>query len=468
MAELSIFDAIEENDILTIVGTPEDDDIDTFNETERVDIYAGEGDDLIIAGDGDNEIFGGAGSDEILGGLGSEFIYGGSELDDVEDDADLIDGNAGDDIIVGDAGDDDLYGSEGFDTLYGELGDDYLDGGEGDDDLFGGLGDDILIGGKGFDLLFGDNGDDLLEGGDGDDDLFGDAGSDTLVGGEGIDYLYGDTGNDTLNGGEDDDVFFPGSGNDLIYGGEGDDLVYFDFNQIDITKITISSDGDATIHANGETKALQEVEAIIFADDTRIDTASLTEFSNTDSAPTPTQRPVFRANNGQGGISELTPELYDGPVSYLTYQFISDGSQRILFGSTENDFLKLGDGDDAVNGSDGHDVLDGGLGSNFLTGGEGDDVFFLQGSSQELTWSTVADFTSGDSVTIWGWTEGVSQLVSSVDNVGAIGYEGATLQYDMDGNGLIDTSLTFAGMSFSDLPSALVGTIDSNGYLFFA
>ncbi len=468
MAELTIFDAVEENNILTIVGTPEDDDIDTLDETDRVDIYAGEGDDIIIAGDGDNAIFGGVGSDEILGGLGDEFIYGGSELDGVEDDADLIDGNAGDDIIVGDAGDDDLYGSEGFDALYGEAGDDYLDGGEGDDDLFGGLGDDILIGGEGFDILYGDNGDDLLEGGDGDDDLLGDAGNDTLVGGQGIDYLYGDTGNDTLIGGEGDDVFFPGSGNDLIYGNEGTDLVYFDFNQVDITKVTILPDGEVSLNANGETKALQAVETIIFADDTRIDTASLTEVANDDTTPTPSERPVFRANNDQGGISELTPELYDGPVSYLTYQLISDGSQSILFGSTENDFLKLGDGDDAVNGSDGHDVLDGGSGSNFLTGGNGNDTFFLQGRGNDTTWSTVTDFTSGDNVTVWGWEDGVSQLIEAVEDAGAEDFKGATYHYDIDGNGLIDTSITFTGMTISDVSEPLSNVIDSNGYLFFA
>jgi Ca2+-binding RTX toxin-like protein len=62
-------------------------------------------------------------------------------------------------------------------------------------------------------------------------------------------------------------------------------------------------------------------------------------------------------------------------------------------------------------GVDGQYVLDGGIGSNFLTGGLGADVFFLDGRGGIITWSTITDFMSGDSVNLWGWKEGVSKIL---------------------------------------------------------
>ncbi len=92
--------------------------------------------------DGRVILYGLAGDDRLVAALGvSVEIYGG-------------DGN---DILIGNSAND---------LLYGENGDDLLSGGAGSDVLLGGAGRDVLIGGSQTDLIFGGAGDDLLIAGD--------------------------------------------------------------------------------------------------------------------------------------------------------------------------------------------------------------------------------------------------------------------------------------------------------------
>jgi len=159
---------------------------------------------------------------------------------------------------------------------------------------------------------------------------------------------------------------------------------------------------------------------------------------------------------------------YVGEVDFLQFEIFGTESQDILVGSLANDFMVLQDDDDAADGRDGMDVLDGGLGSNFLTGGAGADTFFLDGRSGARTWSTITDFSLEDSVNIWGWQQDVSSLVLAFDDQGAEGYRGATLHYDLNGDRLIDTSITFAGLTLASISTPTVEEISGNGYLLFA
>jgi hypothetical protein len=45
--------------------------------------------------------------------------------------------------------------------------------------------------------------------------------------------------------------------------------------------------------------------------------------------------------------------------------------------------------------------------------------------------------------------------VQWVDSAGAIGYTGVTMHGDLDGNGVIDTSVTWTGMTAAQLPTPL-------------
>jgi hypothetical protein len=153
------------------------------------------------------------------------------------------------------------------------------------------------------------------------------------------------------------------------------------------------------------------------------------------------------------GVSDLVEaKPYSGPVVYLQYQYIGDNRGEALFGTFTNDFMNLGAGDDAANGGAGDDVLDGGTGSNFLTGGAGRDVFFLDARAGGSTWSTITDFEAGEQVSLFGWRPGVSRYII-VENDGTPGFTGATVHSDIDGDGFIDTSVTFTGKSSAEIPT---------------
>jgi hypothetical protein len=161
--------------------------------------------------------------------------------------------------------------------------------------------------------------------------------------------------------------------------------------------------------------------------------------------------------------SQIEVSAYDGPVSYLVYEFAGTSNGEAVLGTAWNDFVHLGEGDDAIDGGAGDDVLDGGTGSSFLTGGAGQDVFYVDGRGGETIWSTITDWQAGEQLALWGWDPGVSQA-TWVDDDGVEGYKGVTMHADINNDGTIDTSVTWAGLSRADLPTP----IQQDGLLWFA
>ena len=170
----------------------------------------------------------------------------------------------------------------------------------------------------------------------------------------------------------------------------------------------------------------------------------------------------------QTNVGIVTANIYTGAVSFLQFEMLGSSNGDIVTGAASNDFINLLGGDDAANGGAGQDVLDGGTGSNFLTGGSGADIFFLDGRGGTNTWSTITDFAQEDSVNIWGWQQGTSQLILALEDQGAVGFKGATFHYDLNGNGSIDTSITFSNLVLASLPSPSAEEVAGNGYLLFA
>jgi serralysin len=211
--------------------------------------------------------------------------------------------------------------------------------------------------------------------------------------------------------------------------------------------------GLVTIRTSFGTDTLSNIESVSFSDDT----VSIEELLG-GYAP-----PVYQTNVGQ-----ITANIYAGPVDFLNFQMLGTASSDIVNGSSGNDFINLLGGDDAASGGAGQDVLDGGVGSNFLTGGSGADIFFIDNRSGSNTWSTITDFGPEDRVNIWGWQQGTSQLLLSLDNQGAEGFKGATFHYDLNGNGMIDTSITFSSLALASMSSPIPEEIAGNGYLLFA
>ena len=164
----------------------------------------------------------------------------------------------------------------------------------------------------------------------------------------------------------------------------------------------------------------------------------------------------------------VMPEYYSGPATAaggapIHFQFIGDNTGEVVIGTAYNDFINVAGGVDAVNAGAGNDVIDGGTESNFLTGGAGTDIFFSDGRGGVTTWSTITDWQAGEQLSVWGWHPGLSRIMAWVQ-AGAAGYQGLTMHADLNGDGVVDTSVTFSGIvSQSQLPTPL----EFDGVLWF-
>ena len=154
---------------------------------------------------------------------------------------------------------------------------------------------------------------------------------------------------------------------------------------------------------------------------------------------------------------------YTGPVSGLSKQYIASSNDlNVIIGDNNGDFLKGGTGTDAIAGGSSTDVIDGGTGSNFLTGNAGWDRFFVDLRGSGTTWSTVTDyyindanFLANEQVAIFtpGSFDPNVAKISWVENAGATGYTGATMNISLHGDSHIDASVTFSGKSVAQMQS---------------
>ena len=386
-------------------------------------------------------------------------------------------------LQTGSGADDALQGGAGNDTLLGMAGNDLLTGNDGNDRLEGGLGNDTMLGGPGNDAMIGGTGDDsyevdsqgdavieqedegidtvlvLVSGwtlpasveigrlGGSADTLYASYTGQNLMANPGLgSMLVGGAGNDTLQGGLGDDTMDGGGGNNVaVLAGS---MAQYRYGLRDAMLVTSGPDGLDHI---GNIQSLQ------WGSEAAIAIASL--------KGTLADQGLILLSRGGVASYEL-PDLYSGPVTRLQNQFFGNSASEALVATDRNDFINALGGDDAIDGRTGDDVLDGGLGSNFLTGGAGKDTFFIDGRGAHYggsgTWSTIADFSAGEAVTIWGYRPGESRFIWLASD-GAAGFKGATMHCDLNGNGLIDTSITWAGLAQAQLPKPIFGP----DYIFF-
>lgn len=312
--------------------------------------------------------------------------------------------------------------------------------------------DDLTGASEVADVINGLGGDDTIRGGGG----FGNGARDVLSGGDGNDRIILDSYGEA-SGGPGDDLFVTTnlSGSWDIDGGAGSDTISlaesgFSWrynvvnNQVVIEKLGASA-RFPLISVVLASFRLSNIELI----QTKDGVASLPGPDDFFSVYVP------RSFNAEGPAAHWDLAVgspYAGPVAGLQRQLLGTASGDVFVGSGGNDFVNTLGGDDAVDGAAGNDVLDGGLGSNFLTGGAGMDTFFLDGRGGEVTWSTIVDWQAGEQLSVWGFRPGVTRL-QWVDRDGAVGYEGATLHADLDADGRIDASVTFAGQARAALPT---------------
>jgi Ca2+-binding RTX toxin-like protein len=279
--------------------------------------------------------------------------------------------------------------------------------------------------------------------------LFGSS-SEVLMGTPQANKMEGFGGDDSLTGLGGADTLVGGAGNDTMDGGADSDLAVF--SSI-ISAYRFALDGNTLIVSGPDgIDRLSNIETLSFGAAAPVLVRSLQ----------PAQIEELITVQQSGVVTKLLPDIYSGPVAWLKYQMIGSGLDEVAIGTSKNDFFNLLGGDDAANGGAGDDVLDGGTGSNFLSGGTGRDDFFLDGRGANTTWATITDWEAGERLSVWGWRPGVSKVIW-VDSAGAQGWTGATMHGDLDGNGVIDTSVTWTGLSQQQLPKPL----EFDGLLWF-
>ncbi|HEX8258454.1 MAG TPA: calcium-binding protein, partial [Allosphingosinicella sp.] len=314
----------------------------------------------IIIGNGEsNRLTGGNAVDRIQGGGGGDLLDGGgSDYDMVDyswagigvrvalDEAGPQDTNAGIDTLTGF---ENLTGSDFNDILGGDDGHNRLDGGKGDDRLRGNAGYDTLVGGEGSDtaIYFGSaagvtvslNQNEQQTGGAGNDYLYE---IENLVGTSHADRLIGNAAVNFLDGGEGDDALDSGGGGGRMIGRGGDD------------RYTVRHVDDLVVEAAGA-----GTELVI----SRIESYALG--ANVENL-------ILEGLAGSG--------IGNGLDNYIR------GSNPDDLGSTGDNHLEGGGGDDLINGRGGNDTIDGGSGDDTLTGlggtdtmsgGSGNDLFHV-------------------------------------------------------------------------------------------
>ena len=285
----------------------------------------------------------------------------------------------------------------------------------------------------------------------GNDLIIGSEFADVLIGWGGDDTIRGMGGNDSLAGGSGADTLVGGAGNDTLDGGDGTDTASFSGAQ---AGYRFAFDGSLFVVSGTDgTDRLSNIEALSFGSGNAVSISSLIGSGVIEE--------VMSVQTG-GTTTKVIPSIYSGPVSWIKYEMLGNTTSDVIVGTSKNDFINLMGGDDAANGGAGDDVLDGGTGSNFLSGGAGRDDFFLDGRGGTTTWATITDWQSGERLSVWGWRPGVSKA-AWVDSAGAPGWTGVTMHGDLDGNGVIDTSVTWTGLSRQQLPTPL----EYDGLLWF-
>ncbi len=184
------------------------------------------------------------------------------------------------------------------------------------------------------------------------DSFSGTDSTDRIYGLEGVDYIEGGTGDDYIDGGEDDDTLAGGDGNDQVHGGSGDDLIiggdgrgddrYYGGNGVDTLKYT-SATWDIKVDLRNGT-----AHSMIYSP----------RRSHTDAANI--------------GIDRL----------YEIENIIAGNFNDVLTGSSADNHIHGGGGNDILNGVLGNDTLDGGIGMDTA-------------SYAELTTAVIANLTEG-------------------------------------------------------------------------
>jgi serralysin len=418
-------------------------------------LFGGNGNDVLEGQNGDDSITGGAGNDQLIGGGGNDSLTGGTGTDRFYFPLREFGQDTITDLQPGDLIDLEALGVADFASLLPFITE--IAGNATIETFYRGNVERITLTGiprasldASFFAFNTKPAGPLVAGTTGNDLLFGLTGNNVINGNDGDDTLVGVAGNDTLNGGDDNDTLIGGAGNNTLLGGPGTDTAFYPDLAARNLRLAPTRDGGSNITSLQVTRLSPVDDSVI-----GIDTLESIEAIRTTDGTYSINNALtgsFLMNVG-GNSFHVIGTSYSGPLN-LQFQLLGNSGNDVVIGTSSNDFINALGGNDAIDGGAGNDVIDGGIGSNFMTGNSGIDTFFSDGRGGTTTWSTITDWEAGEQLSIWGYKPGTSALLW-LDSDGVDGFKGVTLHADLDGNGAIDTSVTWAGRIRADLPNPL-------------
>ena len=317
-------------------------------------------------------------------------------------------GGSGADTIIGGSGADSISGEKGADSICGEGGDDTLSGGEDNDRISGDDGNDTVRGDGGDDSLAGGANDDYIDGGDGADQIWGDSTIDCTDAsldaptGDGADTLSGGDDNDIVRGEGGDDSIGGGGKTDLLEGGTGSDKIWGD------SVLPEGFTADAT-------------------------------------------KPLL-------GATSVTPSEEGGDrifgLSETATNADADGGDSI-FGEGKNDFIRGNAGNDTVEASFGADTVFGDAGDDSLMGQSDGDTIFGGADDDTVIGGGGNDILFGDD----GFVARLGVTGADADTL--VGDASATLQVDVNNDGVLETVVDIVGDADALSPDVYVTQINS-------
>lgn len=326
-------------------------------------------------------------NDVLLGGENNDILQGGISGND------RLDGGAGDDVLY-------VYWSSGNSTLIGGLGDDSLT-------AYGSTGSNILSGLVGNDFLTAEwsSGDNTLRGGDGDDVI-------TVNQSTGNNILDGGLGNDELK------AEF-GEGSNTLRGGAGDDILDAHGSGPLSHNILIGGSGnDSIIVGLGQTNAEGQGEDDTITGGAGFDRLQVLFFGGSEGNTATDGIVMTLAANGKDGVIQAGNDSV----------FFQNIEQFTLYGTSFNDVLLGGKGDDVLDGYGlgGNDYFSGDAGNDTITtvsyGDIGGSSTLLGGAGDDQL--TAGGFASGNNLLEGGNGNDTLFIGSSTGNDALLGGNG--------------------------------------------
>ena len=187
--------------------------------------------------------------------------------------------------------------------------------------------------------------------------------------------------------------------------------------------------------------------------------------SDLPSFPISTQTVLTSTATGSSTVAAI--ESYLGPIDSVQSQFLYSGTAPLAIVAQQPNMLISSRAiATAVQLASGRNVIDVRNGSTFATSGGGSDEFLFHADQAQVTWNTIVNFHPGDSLTIFGFNAAAGSYYWDPSS-GASGYTGATLRMDLNRDGRIDSSVTFAGRAPADIShlSLVTGSVGGSYYL---